>query len=113
MSTPAEAVGANLKRLRAPLSLRRLAQRLREIGHPICADGLNRMEMGRRQATVGDLVALAVVLDVSPATLLMPAERGPVQLTPGVRATWDAAWRWVTGDQPLVREALINPERVA
>jgi transcriptional regulator with XRE-family HTH domain len=106
MSTPVAAeIGENLSRIRraAGLSLRQLAARLDEVGWPIGADGLNRVEMGKRQVPVGDLVALAVALDVSPATLLMPPACDRVQLTPAVETGWHAAWRWAVGELPLIR----------
>jgi transcriptional regulator with XRE-family HTH domain len=105
-STPADEVSENLSILRktSGLSLRQLAGRLDEIGWPIGADGLNRVEMGKRQVTVGDLVALAMVLGVSPMTLAMPARRQPVQLTPAVRTGWRPAWLWAVGEVPLVVE---------
>lgn len=99
-------ISVNLARLRRQrgLTLRQLARRLAEIGQPINVDGVNRIEMGKRQVTTPELLALAVTLNVSPMTLLMPAEPGDVQLTPAVVVEWERAWRWAVGDQPLVRE---------
>ncbi|MFY1688816.1 helix-turn-helix domain-containing protein [Plantactinospora sp. WMMB782] len=117
MSTD-EVIGANLARVRDQrgLSLRRLAEHLAAIGRPINADGLNRAEKGRRQISAAELVALAVVLDVSPLTLLLPHDPTPdgVPLTPEVVADWQAAWRWAVGEQPLTRRGesvdLVDPK---
>jgi transcriptional regulator with XRE-family HTH domain len=105
MATPGTDLSDNLSRVRksAGLSLRQLAARLEEVGWPIGADSLNRVEMGKRQVTVGDLVALAVALGVSPLSLLMPPACDRVQLTPAVETGWHAAWRWAVGELPLIR----------
>src|SRR5690606_33005957 len=99
-------IAVNLARLRRQrgLSLRQLAQRLAEVGRPMNVDAVNRIEMHKRQVTVPELLALAVVLDVSPMTLLMPSEREPVQLTPAVRTGWRTGWLWAVGELPLTAE---------
>ncbi|PSL02509.1 hypothetical protein CLV30_110163 [Haloactinopolyspora alba] len=53
---------------------------------------------------VDDLVALAIALGVSPPALLMPSEStgDGVELTPSRSASTQAAWRWATGEQPLI-----------
>src|SRR5690606_26136611 len=90
-------IAANLARLRRQrgLSLRQLARRLAEGGQPINVDGVNRIEMSKRQVTAPELLALAVVLNVSPSTLLIPPEPD------GDRDNWRAAWRWLHGELPL------------
>jgi len=57
---------------------------------------------------VGDLVALALALDVSPVALLLPHEPtgDGVQLTPNVTVNWQAAWRWAHGAEPITDEPL-------
>ena len=85
-------------------SVRALADRLDALGHPMLPSAITKIEKGARRVSVADLVALAVALDVSPPRLIMPPERTdePVQVTPARSATWEAAWRWATGDQPLL-----------
>ena len=70
-------VAENLLRLRKirGLSTRRLSARLGEIGRPIPASGITRMELSERRVDVDDLVALAVALDVEPTQLMLsPSE---------------------------------------
>jgi transcriptional regulator with XRE-family HTH domain len=69
-----ETVRANIVRLRDDknLTYAELARRTEEAGRPIPVLGLRRIENGERRVDVDDLMALAVALDVSPVTLLMP-----------------------------------------
>ncbi|MEU8327121.1 helix-turn-helix domain-containing protein [Micromonospora sp. NPDC048839] len=104
-----EAVQANLKRLRLDrgFNFKQVSDRLSAIGRPIPVLGLSRIERGARRVDADDLVALAIVLEVAPVTLLMPpaddVESPPdVPLAPGVTVTWQAAWRWALGEQPLM-----------
>ena len=62
-----ERVRENLRVLRHArnLSLRDLAGRLTEMGWPILPSGVHGIESGGRKVTVGDLAALAAVLDVA------------------------------------------------
>lgn len=64
-----------------------------------------KLETGRRPGVnVEELLALAVVLGVSPLTLILPPEQGDgdVQVTPECSAPWELAWRWAVGEQPLL-----------
>lgn len=102
-----EQVAENVRRLRGAMSYRELSERLEALGRPIPVLGLSRIESKARRVDADDLVALALALDVTPVRLLLPpqtSEAGdePVQLTPEVARGWTAAWRWATGDQPLV-----------
>ncbi len=84
------------------LDLRGLAERLAEEGHPIKLGQLSKLELGQRRVDVDDLVALAVVLNVTPGQLLMPAptwgEDDVVALTPHRSVHWHRAWQWMCGD---------------
>lgn len=72
MVTTDAAIGTNLARIRGErgLSLRKLAERLAEMGHPIGTDALNRAEKGARHLRATEVVSLASALDVSPLALL-------------------------------------------
>lgn len=75
-----ERVADNLWKLRnaRSMSLRQLAVKLRDLGHPLSTDALKKIENGRadvpypkavRRVDVDDLLALAAALAVSPARL--------------------------------------------
>ncbi len=111
----AQRVADNVRALRKArgLDLSDLSDRLADLGHPISLSGLSKLETGSRRVDVDDLAAIAVALDVSPPRLLMPAtadrsER--IMVTPTVRATEDAAWRWATGDLPLPYDPWAPPD---
>lgn len=94
----------NVKRLRAERgwSLARLSEALTAAGRPILATGLNRLEAGRRRIDVDDLIGLALALDVSPSTLLLPPTvEGDIELTSAVAVHADVAWSWVRAQGPL------------
>lgn len=98
-------VGANLLELRTKrgLSTTRLATALKEIGQSIPATGITRIEKGQRRVAVGELFALAVVLQVSPLTLLLPWPESPdadVEVTAVGPTTAREVWDWALGLQP-------------
>jgi len=101
----AERVRTNVKRFREEqrLTLGQLAERLAEIGRPMLASGVSKIEQGDRRVDVDDLVALAVALEVNPNALLMPAHGGTTRtaLTEDVTATARQAWMWAVGESPL------------
>jgi hypothetical protein len=112
-------VAANLKQLRGAMPVRELARRLEELGRPIDASGITKIEKGKRRVDVDDLVALAVALNVSPNALLLPERLPPgadgdVQLTPSVVVpSWRDAWAWACGERPLPLDEesrLLGPE---
>ena len=76
LSPASRAVAANLMRLRKAqrLTTTRLSAALDELGQPIHASGITRIEKGERRVDVDDLVALAKALNVRPEQLLMPFE---------------------------------------
>jgi transcriptional regulator with XRE-family HTH domain len=94
-------VAANLRRLRDErgLSTTQLSRLLAEVGRPIQATGITKIEKGLRKVDVDDLFALAYVLDVAPVHLLVPfgeheaysvAPASPVELAADIRS-------WVRG----------------
>jgi transcriptional regulator with XRE-family HTH domain len=60
---------ANLREQRG-LTLDQLSARLREMGRPIIASGISKIEQGERRVDADDLVALARALEVMPVELL-------------------------------------------
>ncbi|MFF1906023.1 helix-turn-helix domain-containing protein [Kitasatospora sp. NPDC058218] len=105
-------VAANVKRLRETrgLTLRALSVALKDQGRSLSADALNKIENGAsdepraiRRVDVDDLVALAVVLGVSPVTLLLPSDaRGETEVTGAGRVRSHDAWMWAWCNDPLV-----------
>ncbi|MEV8307863.1 helix-turn-helix transcriptional regulator [Streptomyces flavidovirens] len=96
----------NLTRLRKVrgFTTRQLSGALERAGRPIPASGITRMEKAERQVTVDELMALAVVLGVSPSSLLLPlqdAEDVQVEITGGGTVRADVAWDWADGKRPL------------
>lgn len=109
-----EAVAANVERLRNDqhLTFAALAERLSEIGRPIPTLGLRKIVNQSRRVDADDLVALAVALDVSPISLLMPAsssQEEPVRAT-GVSGEPEAGelWDWLRGWETLGRQSLVG-----
>jgi transcriptional regulator with XRE-family HTH domain len=101
-------VGNTVRRFRHDrgLDLHELEARLAEEGHPIKLGQLSKLERGERRVDVDDLVALAVVLNVTPNQLLMPdpppeGEDQVVTLTPHRAVGWHRAWQWMCGDHWL------------
>lgn len=97
---------ANVRRLRAELRLSQvgLAERLKTVGRPIADSGVNRIEHGRRRVDSDDLLALALALEVSPLTLLLPptaAEGDDISLTDEVAVPAAHAWSWARAQRPL------------
>jgi hypothetical protein len=99
-----EILGKNLRWIRKSqdISLEGLAVMLEAAGHPLGWKALSRTERGLRNATVGDLMALACILRVSPMDLLLPLS-GEVEV-PGfgggtVRAS--VLGRWVAAGGAL------------
>lgn len=102
-----ETVRVNFKRLRGGMQYKELAQKLEAIGRPIPTLGLRRIEAGERRVDVDDLMALAVVFDVSPLTLLLPADGSRVLASPmtGVldrEVAHNTQWLYGLGLEPLV-----------
>jgi hypothetical protein len=94
----------NVRRLRtdARLSFTSLSVKLAAVGHPILSTGLQRLEAGKRRVDPDDLIALAIVFDVTPITLLLPSdERGTMKVTESMTVSTNDAWFWARGKRPL------------
>jgi transcriptional regulator with XRE-family HTH domain len=108
-----ERVGENLARVREyrRLTTAKLAEAVAAQGVPMNATTVTKIEKKDRRVTVDELVALAVVLGVSPTLLLLPIdppEQEPshpgsehVAITEETSVPWETAWRWLHGQRPL------------
>ncbi|MFD8945267.1 helix-turn-helix domain-containing protein [Streptomyces californicus] len=99
-----ENLKVNLPRLRKArgLSTTALSESLKQLGQHIPPTGITRIEKGQRRVDADDLVALALSLNVSPLTLLLPEtwDGSPTRLTPNVRLSTRTAWLWAQGHTP-------------
>jgi transcriptional regulator with XRE-family HTH domain len=101
-------VAENVKRWRDArnMSYRQLSDRLQTAAQwPINPVGIRRIESGERRVTPDDLTALAVALQISPATLLMPGMPGATDSTEMVEVTGmdtkmmaATLWLWLQAD---------------
>ncbi|WP_405830800.1 MULTISPECIES: helix-turn-helix domain-containing protein [unclassified Streptomyces] len=108
-------VAANVRRLREArgLSTYDLSRALAEAGRPIAPSAIAKVERAERRVDVGDLMALAVVLGVSPVTLLLPAnarggkdangipQEARTEVTGAGEVGVVSAWRWAWCQDPL------------
>ena len=100
------------------LTYREVSDRLKQIGRPIPALGLSRISKGTRRVDVDDLIALAIVLEVSPAGLVLPRdpdgeEDDVIELTEGLQVPGQAARRWAAGHTRLPAVDVITWRRPA
>lgn len=97
-------VAANIRRHRERqgFSTYELSRRLNDLGRPMTPAAVGRLERCERRVDVGDLMALAVALDVPPVTLLLPASlRGDVEITGAGAVNARRVLRWSQGREPL------------
>lgn len=106
-------IGRNLIRAverlreRRGLTYKKLSELLEATGRPIFPLGLSRLEKGERRVDVDELVALAAVLGVSPATLLFPRdadESDLVEVAPDVEQRAWIVWEWMSARDYLPAE---------
>jgi transcriptional regulator with XRE-family HTH domain len=97
-----ENVTRTVRRLREDrrLSYAEVSRRLAEMGREIPSLGLRRIESGERKVDVDDLVALALVLNVSPLGLLLPAVESSV-VPQGTPHFAEDIWAWGRGGHPI------------
>lgn len=93
------------QRERLGLSYAQLSRKLTLIGRDIPTLGLRRIESAQRRVDVDDLIALAMVFEVSPITLLMPpeADSGTSVVMSGtcVAIPVKQFWNWLNASYPL------------
>ncbi|MET9128613.1 helix-turn-helix domain-containing protein [Streptomyces antibioticus] len=116
VADPTSVVRGKVKELRRRkgLTAAELGERLAELGVPWNRGIVTNFELGRRPAvSVQELLALAHVFDVAPASLLVPLDSEPYRITPeGTDPVNSAdAWLWITGHRPLPG-ALKSAERL-
>lgn len=94
----------NVERLREARKMTKkdLSERVGALGRPIPPLGISRIESGTRRIDTDDLVALALALNVSPLTLLLPDawDEEQIRLTASVRLSTRTAWLWAQGHTP-------------
>lgn len=102
---PSRVFGVQTRRLRLRkewTSQQKLADRLSELGHAIDRSALARIERGTRGVPLDEALAIAAALEVSPLSLVLPAESGdPIAITPSIVVTSAEARAWLRGDEPL------------
>lgn len=93
---------ADLRRQRR-MTTTQLAQAVSDLGVPMTASTVTKIETQGRRVFVDELVALAIALNVSPVTLMLPGRnpRNPVGVTPTKSMPWRRAWRWMHASAPL------------
>jgi len=81
-----------------------LAERMQDLGQPMHATAVSKIEQRDRRVDVDDLVALAAALNASPNRLLLPAvaDNSPADLTSALTVESIRAWRWARGYEPLL-----------
>jgi transcriptional regulator with XRE-family HTH domain len=87
-----------------------LASEVSDLGVPMTASTVTKIEKQGRRVTVDELVALAAALGVSPVTLMLPArDAGPVRLADKLTAQrWSTAWRWMHGEVPFIARKWVD-----
>lgn len=94
-----EQIGQEVQRQRerAGLKFNSLSEKTRELGRPVHRVALPKIEGGERDITIQELVGLAVALDISPLTLLVPNVLAEVEILPGVEVQGVDVVGWWTG----------------
>ncbi|WP_147382372.1 helix-turn-helix domain-containing protein [Mycobacteroides abscessus] len=111
----AKTVANNILRLRESqnLTYTQVSDRLTTNGWPLTPVAVRRAEQCERRITVDDLVAFAVALDTSPASLMMPSATSPDDAVPVtgavVAASAKRAWTWLSAHTPLYKESQYMP----
>lgn len=99
-------VAANVQRLRVAhnLNIPELGRRLEGVGHPMTATSITRLEAGRRRIDVDDVMALSIVLGVTPVALLLPtstADTDRAEITGAGEVGASVLWGWALGENAL------------
>lgn len=92
---------AQLRRRVVGISRAELAARLDEVGRPLSAVVIQRIERGDRPVDVDDLIAFALALDVDPFRLMFGHGVDEIDITPTWRADPTTARLWAQGGEYL------------
>ena len=109
----ARTVSENVKRWRDQrnLGLRGLAKKLGDVGRPLTHSAIDQIEKGTRRVDVDDLMALAAALEVSPITLLLPADTDASTSVDasgiGARISAQVLWNWLNATSSLPGRSLM------
>ncbi|WP_182480865.1 helix-turn-helix domain-containing protein [Clavibacter californiensis] len=97
-------MAANIARVRKSqqMSLERLESILWNMGNRISFSGLSKIENNSRRVDVDDLMAIALALDVSPASLLLPhaGVDEKAEITGG-HGSVVLLWEWMYAEREL------------
>lgn len=107
MDATGETVAANIARVRKSqqMSLQRLEAILTTLEHRISFSALSKIENRARKVDVDDLMAIAVALNVSPGSLLLPFG-GPaeeVSITGGHDSV-GLIWEWAFAQEEIIAD---------
>jgi transcriptional regulator with XRE-family HTH domain len=108
------AVADNVRRYREGLALStyQLSKLLADAGRTISPSAIAKIERAERRVDVGDLMALAVALHVTPISLLLPrSAKGSVEITGGGTVDGRQAWKWAQGRDLLRYPASADKEQ--
>lgn len=101
----AKTVRENIERGRKSkdLTWAQMSRFLSQRGRPIAPLGLRRIEEGQRRVDVDDLMAIAIVLNVTPYDLLLPpvASTGTVDISGAQQKTSAEVWAWALDNAPI------------
>ena len=115
--TPSEITGRRIKTLRKAKgwSVRRLVDECAAVGFEVTSNVIENIEgiqrerahgsQRRRGITVDELMALALVLDVSPLALLLPEEPSAYPITPDVQPSAESVYQWLIATLERPRES--------
>lgn len=102
---PRQVFGRRVREARKRRGLRQqdVADRLRDLGHPIDRSTIAKIERGqsRADASISDVLAFAAALGVAPVHLIVPTDdEGKVAVTPKRELDVAEARRWIRGYMP-------------
>lgn len=101
-----QTVANNVKRVRElrALNYADLSRRVTDLGRPISALAVRRIEEGGRRVDADDLMVLSVALECSPVVLLspdVPSGDESVEATGAEPRPARQLWDWLRADKPL------------
>jgi transcriptional regulator with XRE-family HTH domain len=82
------------------LSQAGLSRRLERVGHPIHRSRVAKLELGEARPTLDDVLAVALVLNVSPLFLIVPELGSKLRIGNEAINSPDAR-AWLRGEEPL------------